>query len=136
MSIHGEEDCYELNEDLLQLKYTRANIIIDLGWYPAHNCVREVPLTKQEFVEILDRLRKATELVDKVEELFRGSRENLECDFCNGAGLQISHEGIVVKLLEKLMRDSFGNISEKTIRFSNQNSQKTIEKARMTIKTE
>ena len=38
MSIYGEEDCYELNEDLLQLKYTRANIIIDLGWYPAHNC--------------------------------------------------------------------------------------------------
>ena len=101
-----------------------------------NDCVREVPLTKQEFVEILDRLRKATELVDKVEELFRGSRENLECDFCNGAGLQISHEGIVVKLLEKLMRDSFGNISEKTIRFLTQNSQKTIEKARMTIKTE
>ena len=76
-----------------------------------NNCVREVPLTKQEFVEILNRLREATELVDKVEELFRSSRENLECDFCNGAGLQISHEGIVVKLLEKLMQDSFGNIS-------------------------
>lgn len=76
-----------------------------------NDCVREVPLTKQDFVEILDRLRKATELVDKVEELFRGNRENLECDFCNGAGLQISHEGIVVKLLEKLMQDSFGNIS-------------------------
>ena len=71
----------------------------------------EVPLTKLEFVEILNRLREATELVDKVEELFRSSRENLECDFCNGAGLQISHEGIVVKLLEKLMQDSFGNIS-------------------------
>lgn len=54
----------------------------------------EVPLTKQEFVDILNRLREATELVDKVEELFRDSRENLECDFCNGAGLQISHEGI------------------------------------------
>ena len=76
-----------------------------------NNCVREVPLTKQEFVEILNRLREATELVDKVEELFRSSRENLECDFCNGAGLQISHEGIVVKLLEKLMQDSFGIIS-------------------------
>lgn len=38
MSIHGEEDCYELNEDLLQLKHTRANIIIDLGWYPPHSC--------------------------------------------------------------------------------------------------
>ena len=76
-----------------------------------NNCVREVPLTKQKFVEILNRLREATELVDKVEELFRSSRENLECDFCNGAGLQISHEGIVVKLLEKLMQDSFGIIS-------------------------
>ena len=38
MSVHGEEDCYELNEDLLQLKFTGANIIIDLGYYPAHNC--------------------------------------------------------------------------------------------------
>ena len=71
----------------------------------------EVPLTKQEFVGILNRLREATELLDKVEELFRDSRENLESDFCNGAGLQISHEGIVVKLLEKLMQDSAGNIS-------------------------
>lgn len=76
-----------------------------------NDCVREVPLTKPEFVDILDRLREATELVDKVEELFRNSRDNLECDFCNGAGLQISHEGIVVNLLEKLMWDIFGNIS-------------------------
>ena len=76
-----------------------------------NKCVCEVPLTKQEFVDILGRLREAAELVDKVEELFRNSRDNLECDFCNGAGLQISHEGIVVKLLEKLMKDSFGNIS-------------------------
>lgn len=76
-----------------------------------NKCVCEVPLTKREFVDILNRLREATELVDKVEELFRDSRENLECDFCNGAGLQISHEGIVVKLLEKLMQDTFGNVS-------------------------
>ncbi len=76
-----------------------------------NKCVYEVPLTKQEFVDILNRLREATELADKVEELFRDSRDNLECDFCNGAGLQISHEGVVVKLLEKLMQDSVGNIS-------------------------
>ena len=76
-----------------------------------NKCVCEVPLTKQEFVDILNRLRKATELVDEVEKLFRNSKDNLECDFCNGAGLQISHEGIVVKLLEKLMRDSVGNVS-------------------------
>lgn len=75
-----------------------------------NKCVYEVPLTKQEFVDILNRLREATELVDKVEELFRNSRESLGCDLRNGAGLQISHEGIVIKLLEILMRDNAGNI--------------------------
>lgn len=68
-------------------------------------------LTKEEFVDIINRLRDSAELVDKVEELFRNSRENIECDFCNGAGLQISHEGVVVKLLEKLMKDDAENIS-------------------------
>ncbi len=82
------------------------------GFFMRKNeCVYEVPMTKLEFLDILNRLREATELVDKVEELFRNSRDNLECDFCNGAGLQISHEGIVVKLLKKLMQDSVGNIS-------------------------
>ncbi|MBP3325091.1 MAG: hypothetical protein J6L77_01555 [Coprococcus sp.] len=74
-------------------------------------CVYEAPLTKREFVDIINRLHEASELVDKVEELFRNSRDNLECDFCNGASLQISHEGIVVNLLEKLMRDKGSDIS-------------------------
>ena len=76
-----------------------------------NKCVSEAPLTRLEFVDIINRLREATELVDKVEELFRNSRDNLECVFCNGAGLQISHEGVVVKLLEKLIQDTLGNIS-------------------------
>lgn len=38
-----------------------------------------------------------------MEELFRDSRENLECDFCNGTGLQISYEGIVVKIICSLL---------------------------------
>lgn len=76
-----------------------------------NECIYEVPLTEQEFVDIINRLKEATELVDKVDELFRNSRENLECDFCNGAGLQISHEGIVVNLLEKLMHDKGRDIS-------------------------
>lgn len=70
-----------------------------------------VPLERQEFVDIICRLKESNELVDKVDALFRNSRENLECDCWNGAGLQISHEGIVVKLLEKLLRDGFGNVS-------------------------
>ena len=73
--------------------------------------IYEMPLSKKEFVDIINRLHTATDLVDKVEELFRNSRDNLGNDFCDGAGLQISHEGIVVKLLEKLMGDSCGNIS-------------------------
>lgn len=74
-------------------------------------CVCEVSLTKEEFIDIINRLRESSELVDKVNELFQNSMDNLECDFCNGASLQISHEGIVVKLLEKLMQDRYENIS-------------------------
>ena len=73
--------------------------------------IYEILLSKREFVDILNRLQTATELVDKVEELFRQSRDNLENDFCNGAGLQVSHEGVVVQLLEKIMDDSGENIS-------------------------
>lgn len=73
--------------------------------------MRGVPLMREEFVDIINRLHESSKLVDKVDALFRESRENVECDFCNGAGLQISHEGIVVKLLEKLMRDRNENIS-------------------------
>jgi hypothetical protein len=73
--------------------------------------IEEVPLDKSEFVRIIDRLRESSELVHKVNELFRNSRDNVDCDFCNGAGLQISHESLVVNLLEKLMRDHCENIS-------------------------
>lgn len=74
-------------------------------------CRNVVPLTKDEFVDIIKRLQESSELVDKINELFRESRENVECDLCNGAGLQISHEGIVVQLLEKIMRDRGKDIS-------------------------
>ena len=71
---------------------------------------KEKNLSKKEFVDIIERLREANDLVDKVDELFRNSRENLELDFCNGASLQISHEPSVVKLLEKLMEDQGDDI--------------------------
>ncbi len=70
----------------------------------------QVLLTKEEFVDILNRLRESSDLVDKVEALFRDSRENVECDFCNAAGLQISHEPIVVNLLQKIMGDKAEDI--------------------------
>lgn len=67
-------------------------------------------LNREEFEDIIDRLKESTDLVAKVDDLFRNSRDNLECDFCNGASLQISHESIVLMLLKKMMRDSCDNI--------------------------
>ena len=78
-----------------------------------HENTKEIrfELSKDEFVEIVNRLRDSSDLVDKVEELFRNSRDNVECDFCNGAALQISHEGTVVSLLRKLLKDTSEDIS-------------------------
>lgn len=35
-------------------------------------------ITKEEFVDILNRLRETSDLVDNVDALFRESRENVE----------------------------------------------------------
>lgn len=37
MDIHGKHDCFELHEDLLQLFNEKANLVIDLGWYPSYD---------------------------------------------------------------------------------------------------
>ena len=63
-------------------------------------------LTKLMFCETIKRLRESSDLQDKVNALFRASRDNIELDFMNAAALQISHESTVVKLLEILMNDS------------------------------
>lgn len=54
-------------------------------------------------VQSYSQLRDSSDLVNKVDELFQASRDNVECDFCNGAALQISHESTVVLLLRKLL---------------------------------
>ncbi len=68
-------------------------------------------LSKEEFVDAVNRLKDANDLVCKVNDLFTNSRENVECDFCNGAALQIAHESLVIKLLEKIMDDPANNIT-------------------------
>jgi len=37
MSLHGPEDAFELHEDLLQLYHEKADLTIDLGWYPSYD---------------------------------------------------------------------------------------------------
>ena len=71
------------------------------------NLVRASILSEQEFVDILNRLREASDLQEQVDKLFRNSRENIENDFCNAAALQISHESTVVFLLKKMLHDEY-----------------------------
>ncbi len=64
-------------------------------------------LSQQEFVDLINRLREASDLQEQVDRLFRDSRENVENDFCNAAALQISHESSVVFLLKRIMNDQY-----------------------------
>lgn len=57
-------------------------------------------LSKEEFCSILERLKEARDLVDKVGDLFNKSRENIENDFVNGTSLQISHESTVEEMMD------------------------------------
>ncbi len=67
-------------------------------------------LSQEEFVDIINRLREASDLQEQVNKIFRNSRENLENDFCNAAALQISHESTVVFLLKKVLCDKYDYI--------------------------
>ena len=62
-------------------------------------------ISREEFVKCIDRLREATDLVDKIDDIMRESRDNIKNDFMNAASLQITHEQIVIDLLEKLTHD-------------------------------
>ena len=67
-------------------------------------------LSEKEFVDIIKRLREASDLREQVDKLFRNSRDNIENDFCNAAALQISHESTVVLLLKKMLHDKYDYI--------------------------
>lgn len=62
-------------------------------------------ITKQEFVEIINRLRDYNDLQDKIQDLFKDNIDNQENDFMNAGSICIGHEKIVVKLLENMFND-------------------------------
>lgn len=72
---------------------------------PLENWKRNRYFQKERFIKILNKLREASDLVDRVNDLFAGSRGEVDCSPCNGAALQISHEFIVVELLSYIMQD-------------------------------
>lgn len=59
-------------------------------------------ITKERFVEIINRLKSYDELQDKIQELFKENIDNREMDFMNAGSICVGHETIVVELLENM----------------------------------
>lgn len=59
-------------------------------------------ITKKEFVEIINRLKKYNNLKDKINNLFDDCIDNKEMDFINAGSICIGHESVVVELLENM----------------------------------
>ena len=59
-------------------------------------------ISKEKFVEIINRLKKYNELQNDINELFNESIDNKEMDFMNAGSICIGHESVVVYLLERM----------------------------------
>ena len=62
-------------------------------------------ISKQEFIEIIDKLREVNDFVDEVNSKARKLNEAIISDFFNAASLSISHENLLVRLLENMFND-------------------------------
>lgn len=62
-------------------------------------------ITKKEFVKIIDKLREVNDFVDETNERAKKLNDAIISDFHNAMSLSISHESIVVELLENLFDD-------------------------------
>lgn len=59
-------------------------------------------INKKEFVEIINKLREVNDFVDETNERARKLNDAIISDFHNAMSLTISHEPIVVDLLENM----------------------------------
>lgn len=59
-------------------------------------------ISKEKFVEIINRLKSYNELQNKINDLFKENIDNKEMDFMNAGSICIGHESVVVYLLEKM----------------------------------
>lgn len=62
-------------------------------------------LSKQEFIDIIDKLKEVNDFVDEVNTKARKLNDAIISDFFNASSLSISHENIVVRLLENMFND-------------------------------
>ena len=59
-------------------------------------------ISKEEFVKIINRLRETNDFVNHTNDEARKLQDAIESDFFNSMSLAISHESIVVSLLENM----------------------------------
>ena len=59
-------------------------------------------ISKEKFVEIINRLRDYNDLQNKIDDLFKDNIDNRERDFINAGSICIGHESVVVYLLERM----------------------------------
>ena len=68
-------------------------------------------ITKQEFVDIIEKLKQVNDFVDETNKKARELNDAIISDFFNASSLSISHETIVVKLLENMFEDEEDTIN-------------------------
>ena len=59
-------------------------------------------ISKEKFVEIINRLRNYNYLQNKIDDLFRDNIDNKEMDFVNAGSICVGHESVVIYLLENM----------------------------------
>ena len=59
-------------------------------------------ISKDKFIEIINRLKSYDELQNKINDLFKENIDNKEMDFMNAGSICIGHESVVVYLLENM----------------------------------
>lgn len=67
-------------------------------------------LSKEQFVKVIDKLKAANDLQNKIQDLMYEADDNIDHDFMNAASLMINHEDSVVQLLQVIMNDKDDDI--------------------------
>lgn len=62
-------------------------------------------IIKEEFVDIINRLKKVNDFVNETNKKARELDDAIESDFFNASSLSISHETVIVRLLKMMFND-------------------------------
>lgn len=63
-------------------------------------------ISKEEFIEIIDRLKETDDIKTQVNRIIRNSTDSCLSDFTDAGSIMICHEDLVVKLLENMFNNN------------------------------